>query len=70
MAKQTTWVVDGNGSINSLSTDQVILHTFFCLLTYFHNQFFRKKTLSGILSEGPDMGPNCLQRLSADDTSR
>ena len=44
--------------------------------------FFKKKVIAGILSEsnsldpdqarrfiGPDLGPNCLQRLSADDIS-
>ena len=48
----------------------------------FQNQHFQK-VLSGILSVsnslepdqarrsvGPDLGPNCLQRLSADDTYR
>ena len=41
---------------------------------FFQNKFFQK-VLSGTLSEcqtvdhhsiGPDLGPNCLQRLSAD----
>ena len=56
----------------------------FCrLLIFFKINFFRK-ILSGIPSEcqtvfdpdqarhfvGSDLGPNCLQRLSADDTSR
>ena len=49
---------------------------------FFQNQLFRK-ILLGIPSVsnsldpdqvrhvvGPDLGPNCLQRLSADDTSR
>ena len=53
---------------------------------FFQNQFvfcfcFSKKILSGISVEcqaawieiipvGPDLGPNCLERLSADDTSK
>ena len=48
-----------------------------CLLLF----FFSKKNLSGVSVEcqavwieiipvGPDLGPNCLQRLSADDTSK
>ena len=55
----------------------------FCrLLVFFQNQLFGK-ILSGISSVsssldsdqarhsvGPDLGPNCLQKLSADDTSR
>ena len=39
--------------------------------------FFLRKSHSGISVEclaimpvGPDLGPNCLQRLSADDTSK
>ena len=52
----------------------------FCFV-FFLNQLFQKN-LSGIPSEcksldpdqvqcfvGPDLGPNCLQRLSADDES-
>ena len=55
----------------------------FCcrMLTFFQNQLFQK-ILSGTLSEcetvldqdqdrqkvGPDLGPNCLQRLSAEDS--
>ena len=57
----------------------------FCchLLTFFKINFFEKKNLSEILSvingsnpdqdqrhAGPYLGPNCLQRLSADDNSR
>ena len=41
---------------------------------FFQNQMFRK-IISGTPSDsvkqfGPDLGPNCLQRLSADDTRR
>ena len=52
----------------------------FCLLLIFQNHFFLN--ISGIPSEcqtvwiqirpeyvGPDQGPNCLQRVSADETS-
>ena len=50
----------------------------FSLLFFFQNQLFRK-IISEIPSEDPDqaghfvwpeLGPNCLQRLSADDTYR
>ena len=54
---------------------------FWHLLIFFQNDF--EKILSGIPSVsnsldpgqarhyvGPDLGPNCLQRLSTDDTSR
>ena len=50
----------------------------FCRLLIFQNQIFEKNIL-GILSEcqtvwihfvGPDLGPICLQRLSADDTEK
>ena len=62
----------------------VILHAFCCLMIIFQNQLFRKKSfeitrtirVSNSLepnqagcSVGPDLGPNCVQRLSADDTS-
>ena len=54
----------------------------FCHLDFFLNQpfrfFFRNTiSMSNILDPdqarqlvGPDLGPNCLQGLSADDTSR
>ena len=55
---------------------------FCCLLIFFQNQLFQK-SLSGIPSVsncfdpdqarhsgGPDLGTNCLQRLSADDSCR
>ena len=52
---------------------------YFCrLLIFFQNQLFRK-VLSDIPSEcqttwvqnvGPDLDPNCLQKLSADNTTR
>ena len=50
---------------------------FYCLL-FFLKINFLKKILSGISSEcqtvwtlvGPDLGPNCLPRLSADNTGR
>ena len=60
---------------------RVILHAFYRLLFFFQNQPF-PKILSGIPSEchrdwtlirpdnvGPDLGSNCLLRLSADGTS-
>ena len=54
----------------------------FChLLIFFQNQLFQKNSLGKTIkvsnsldpdqarrSVGPDLGPNCLQRLSADDT--
>ena len=58
----------------------VILHAFLLSADLFQNQLFRK-ILSGIPSVcqavriqirrfvGPDLGPNCLLRLSADNTS-
>ena len=50
-----------------------------CLLIFFQNQLFRKKNSGIPLSNrldpdqaqhfvGSDLGPNCLQKLSADDT--
>ena len=55
----------------------------FCCLLFLSKSMFSKQILSGIPSvsnsldpdqaqqcTGPDLGPNCLQRLSADDTSR
>ena len=56
---------------------------FFCLLQIFSKSFFRKNSfrktirVSNSLDPdqaryfvGPDLGPNCLQTLSEDDTSR
>ena len=50
---------------------------------FFQNQLFRKKSLTNTIRVlnsldpdqarhfvGPDLGPNCLQKLSADDNSR
>ena len=43
---------------------------------FFQNHFFKKKNLSGVKQLGSrqnvglDLGQNCLQRLSADDTCR
>ena len=56
----------------------VILHAFLLSTDFFQHKFFRK-ILSGLPSEcqtvwiqlrpnKPDLGPNCLQRLSADNT--
>ena len=56
----------------------------FVVYGFFFKLFFFSKHLSGIPSEcqtvsiqirpdiffGPDLGPNCLQRLSADDKNR
>ena len=54
---------------------------FFCHLIFFHNQLFSKNYFRNTIrvsnsldpdqarqNVGPDLGPNCLQRLSADDT--
>ena len=62
---------------------RVIFHAHFCrLLILFKINFFAKSFKYTIrvfnsldpdqarLFVGPDLGPNCLQRLSADDTSR
>ena len=41
----------------------------FCLLTFFKNDLLKKylsETLSECQTVRPDLGPNCLQRLSAD----
>ena len=50
---------------------------FCCLLTFFEINIFEKKFQEYSLDPDqaghfvrPDLGPNCLQRLSADDTSR
>ena len=53
------------------------LLTFLKLSIYFHNVFFRNtiRVSNGLdpdqdrRSVGPDLGPNCLQKLSADDKS-
>ena len=60
----------------------VILHAFYRLLIFLQNQLLRKKkTLSGIQMSnildsyqarqysGPDLGPNCLQRLAYQQTT-
>ena len=73
------------GPFNSLPTGEywVILHVFLLSADFFQNQLFRKIIL-GLPSEcqtlldpdqaqrfvEPDLGPNCLQRLSADGTGR
>ena len=59
------------------------MHVFYHLLIFFQNQpFFGEKFRKTIRVSnssdsdlvghfvGPDLGPNCLQRLLADDTSR
>ena len=57
----------------------IILHAFLLSADFIQNQLFQKNTfrVSNSLDPGqarhfvgPDLGPNCLQRLSADDTSR
>ena len=52
----------------------IIFHAFCCLLIFFKINF--SKFVSNSLDPdqaqgfvGPDLGPNCLQRLSAEDTS-
>ena len=57
-------------------------HFFCCLLIFFKIEIFKKNfqeyhrsikqfgSKSGRHFVGPDLGPNCLQRLSADDTSK
>ena len=50
----------------------VILHAFFCRLwIFFLNYFFSKKSFRNTIRFcGPDLAPNSLQMLSADDKSR
>ena len=59
----------------------VNLHTFLSSADFFQNHFFNSFRNTSKLSNslnpdqarhfvGPDLGPNCLKRLSADDTSR
>ena len=56
----------------------VILHAFLTSAAFFQNQLLRNTIrVSNSLDPyqarqnvGPDMGPNCLQRLATDDTSR
>ena len=56
---------------------RLILHAFLSSVDYLLQLTFTKKILSGIQSvsnsldpnHGPDLGPNYLQRLSADDKS-
>ena len=52
----------------------VFFHAFvFCLLTFFKINFFSKYSFKNAFSvshsSDPDLDPNCLQRLSADNTS-
>ena len=57
-----------NLHINSLPTG---LHVFCNLLTFSKITFFEKisKTIRVQNSLDPESGPNCLQKISADDTS-
>ena len=63
------------GLTKILFASWVIFHAFLPSADFFQNQLFRK-ILSGIPSEcytvcvGPDLDPNCLQSLSANDTRR
>ena len=63
--------------------DFTILHVFWCLQIFFKIIFFLKKKIRNTIRVsntldpgqaqhfvGPDLGPNCLQRLSADNTNR
>ena len=70
--------------VNSSLSPWEIFMLFCRLLIFFQNQLFRKKKMiSGIPSVSnrldpdqarhnvvPDLGPNCLQKLSADDAMR
>ena len=64
---------------NSLHAGQ-FLHAFVVRRTFFKMNFFQKKSFNNTIrvsnvfdpgqdqhSVGPDLGPNCLQQLSADD---
>ena len=73
------WVV---GIFNSLPTGNI--HMLFCrLLIFFKYNYFEKKKVRNTIRVsnsldpdqarcyvGPDLNPNCLQKLAADDTSR
>ena len=73
-----------SSSINDIQlfASWVILHAFLSSADFFQNQLLREilsqiPSVSNCLDPdqarhfvGPDLGPNCLQRLSADDTSR
>ena len=61
----------------------VILHAFLSPADFFQNQLFQKNSFRNTIrvlnslnsdwarhSVGPDLGPNCLQRLSGKETSR
>ena len=74
-------ILELGGRLNSFAYSET-LHAFCRLLIFFQNQLFGKipsgmPSLSNSLDPdqarhivGPDLGPNCLQRLSADDNSR
>ena len=72
-----------NSSMSEYSEKEKTNESAFCRLLIFLKSSFLKKILSGLPSVsnsldpdqarhfvGPDLGPNCLQKLSADDTSR
>ena len=65
----------------TLFASLVILHAFFVICCFFQNQLFLKNYFRNTIRVsnsldpdrhyiGPDLDPNCLQRISADDTSR
>ena len=68
-------------TLSSLFACWLIFHAFVVVFRIFFKDNFFKNILSGKLSVskvwiqirtdivGPDLGPNCLQRLSADDKS-
>ena len=62
----------GGGGVSGvfISACWVILHAFYHLLNFskltFFKKFFQEYHQSVV---GPDLGPNCLQSLSADDKS-
>ena len=47
----------------------VIFHALVVVCLLFFSKLYFQKILSGMLSKCPDLCPNCLQRLSADDKS-
>ena len=78
---QTTFVAIGALRVNSAYW--VILRAFRHLLIFFSKSSFLKNSLRNTIKVtdsldqdharcfvGPDLGPNCLQRLSADDICR
>ena len=70
------WAYHGDTCMNSLPY-WVIFHAFLLSADFFQISFLEKPSKSHSLDPdqdkhyvGPDLGPSCLKRLSADDSSR